>query len=336
MKKQRIVIVGSGAAGSHAAFKIRSYANDANITLISKEPHHCYYKYKLTKYLNGSLKKELLFDSRLQNFTEQDITLRLSQRVSKIDRQNRSLYLAHKEKISYDKLLIATGVKPYVPSAYHSFTQHFTLFNNLEDVELLLANQKALKKPLILAGGLTPVQLALALDSMGSKVDYLMFKKRTKIVLGEEQSLEKTVSILKNSGVRYLEDCEIKGIVKKDHGYTVTYTNGSSKSYSIIFSLFGVESNTRLAEESGIECEKGILVDEHFRTNDKYIYAAGDCAQIYNPKLRDYWVNFGWPNAVVQGMIAAKNICGMKVAYDTNQVNVFDVKGERIRFRNWE
>ena len=80
--QKRFVIIGTGAAGSHCAMKLRELNPAASITMISRGPFHCYHKYALTDYLIGKIKKEALFNKRITTYIEENITVRLSQAVT--------------------------------------------------------------------------------------------------------------------------------------------------------------------------------------------------------------------------------------------------------------
>ena len=335
-KKTHHVIIGSGAAGSYCALKLRELDRTSSITLISREPYHFYHKFALPDYISGKIRKEILFEDKVNTFIDAGITLRLSQEVTRIDTDNKAIYLAHREKTSYDKLLIATGVHSFVPAAYKHFAPMFSFLNNLEDAESLSAEAKKLKSTLIIGGGLTSIKLALALTAAGNSVDYLLYKRKTIKLLADEAAMAIIEELLSKEQVIIIEDTDIKYIEETGKGYFVTFSSGKKQSYTAIVAGFGVQPNIKLAHKAGIDCDFGVLVNEYFETSKKDVYAAGDSAQIYNPTIRDYWVNFGWPNAVAQGKLAARNMCGKKTAYDTNRVNVLDIKGTKINFRNWE
>jgi NAD(P)H-nitrite reductase large subunit len=333
---KRYVIIGAGAAGSHAALEIRKHDRSGSITLISEEPYSLYHKYAMMDYLCDQISKQELFQDTIGRFNARKIHLRLSQQVRRINLKKRMVHLDHRESLPYDVLLLATGVKATVHPAYRRFQKHLTCVNSLDDIEKLKARQSSLERPLILGGSLTAIRLALALRNSGNPVDYLLFHKMTGSLLAGANDFDQVRHLLKEKGVSLFEQTDITGMRGSSKGIKVSFSHGIQRVYSIVFAGFGVEPEKTLAEKTGIACEQGILVDEYFRTNHASIFAAGDVAQIYNPKLRDYWVNFGWPNAVKQGTIAGQNMSGMKKAYQPARVNVLALGGKEINFRNWQ
>jgi nitrite reductase (NADH) large subunit len=334
--KHRYLIIGCGAAGSHAAFQMREMDPTASVTVVSQDSYPVYHKYDLTHYLSGKIKKEALFHDYTDRFVQKHIHLRLSQRVVSIDVTQRSIRLDHREDVPYDKLLLAMGVRGCVHPTYEKFQSYFTLINHLDDIEKLRIHPEKLIRPLILGGSLTGIRLALALKSLGKPVDYLMFKKMTGNLLAGADDFDSVRRLLSCRGIDLMEDIQIATIKQEDTGYRVTFSNEMSNAYSIVFAAFGVKPNIGIAKAAGIACELGVLVNPYFETDRPHIYAAGDIAQIYNPAIRDYWVNFGWPNAVEQGITAARNMCGERVAYDPNAVNILAIGGVKIKFRNWQ
>jgi NADPH-dependent 2,4-dienoyl-CoA reductase/sulfur reductase-like enzyme len=86
---------------------------------------------------------------------------------------------------------------------------------------------------------------------------------------------------------------------------------------------------------SGLHIERGILVNETLQTSVEGVYAAGDCAQVYSPKLRDYWVSIGFGNARNLGRVAALNLLGSSVRAETAETSVFDVDGLSVNNTWW-
>lgn len=334
--RRRYVIVGSGAAGSHAALEIRKHDPGGSITLIGEEPHSMYHKYAMMDYLCGRIPREDLFPDPADRFVRQNIHLRLSQPVVRIEPENRRIRLAHKEHLPYDRLLIATGVRAAVHPTYRPFFPHLTFVNSLEDVEKLRHRVSLMEEPLILGGSLTAIRLAVALRAMGKPVDYLLLRKMTGNLLAGADDFLHVRELLADTGARVLEDVGIGSVSPRGRKFRVSFEGGMKRSYSCLFAGFGVQPNTELARRAGIACDQGILVNEYFETGRPGIFAAGDAAQIYHPRLKDYWVNFGWPNAVKQGALAGRNMCGEKEAYRPERVNVLALGGREITFRNWQ
>ena len=94
--------------------------------------------------------------------------------------------------------------------------------------------------------------------------------------------------------------------------------------------------NVDFIENTRIEKKIGILVDPQLRTSVEDVYAAGDCVEIYHPKIKNYWINFGWPNAAEQGEIAGKNMTGLEEVYQIHETIPFNLMGKAMNARWWD
>jgi NAD(P)H-nitrite reductase large subunit len=282
------------------------------------------------------VQKNDLFHDYADRFTEKDIHLRLSQKVVSIDLKENTVHLAHREHLQYDRLLIATGVRTAIRSSYKPFAEYLTCVNSLDDVEKLKHREATLEHPLILGGSLTAIRLAVALRTMEKPVDYLLFKKMTGSLLAGADDFNRVKELLLDNGVNVFEDMDVEAVVGTEEAIRVSFSNGVKRTYTRLFAGFGVTPNAELARKANIACDQGVLVNEYFETNRAGIFAAGDVAQIYNPKLMDYWVNFGWPNAVKQGALAGQNMADVKKAYQPARANILALGGKEIMFRDWQ
>jgi NADPH-dependent 2,4-dienoyl-CoA reductase/sulfur reductase-like enzyme len=104
---------------------------------------------------------------------------------------------------------------------------------------------------------------------------------------------------------------------------------------SMIGAFFGLVPDIRFLARSGLTIDRGVLVDEYLNAGFEGIYATGDCAQIYHPQIRDYWVSIGHENAVALGRTAALNLAGGKVRADVDMESIYDVKGIKVNTSWW-
>jgi len=203
MKPSRFVIIGAGAAGSHAALHLRERLPLAAITLFSSEPYGFYHKFNLHRFLSGAVKKEDLFYLTHDQFGKLNIHLRLNQPVVAVEPARQRVVLDHGESVDYDKLLLATGVRPFIPPAFRRFASYLTLFGGLADAEKLLHRPERLKLPLVIGGGLTAVKLADALKTRIGSVDYVLHKALTADGLLDEKDYQTLISFLADKGIRF-------------------------------------------------------------------------------------------------------------------------------------
>ena len=103
----------------------------------------------------------------------------------------------------------------------------------------------------------------------------------------------------------------------------------------LVGAFFGLIPNVDFLVGSGLDIERGILVDEYLRTNLPDVWAAGDCAQVYNPAIRNYWVSIGWPNAQRLGEAAARNMLGARARAEEPPANVLTYEGIKVQTAWW-
>jgi len=97
-----------------------------------------------------------------------------------------------------------------------------------------------------------------------------------------------------------------------------------------------IKPNISCIEGSAIDKKLGILVNVRLETSEENIYAAGDCVEIYHPRIKDYWINFGLPNALEQGKIAGMNMLGRNEEYKIQEAIVFNLMGKTLKARWWK
>ena len=104
---------------------------------------------------------------------------------------------------------------------------------------------------------------------------------------------------------------------------------------NLIGAFFGLVPDIKFLAKSGLKIDRGIIVDEYLNTGFPGVYAAGDCAQIYHPELKDYWVSIGHDNAVTLGRSAALNLIGEKIKAEPASTCIFDVGGINVNSSWW-
>ena len=103
----------------------------------------------------------------------------------------------------------------------------------------------------------------------------------------------------------------------------------------MIGAFFGLVPDIRFLARSGLTIDRGILVDEYLNAGFKGIYATGDCAQIYHPEIRDYWVSIGHDNAVELGKIAAMNLVGERERAVVDKESIYEMQGINVNTSWW-
>lgn len=336
MSTDHYVIIGNGPAGNKAASTLRQNNSDARITILSDECLPYYFKPKLTGYIAGNVKKADLVVPNTTSYEEQNIRIRLGQAVEKIDVDNKLIYLHHMETINYTKLIIASGSYQRVLPSMADYSQHLKFITSYSDVmECKDAIQEATDF-FIFGGDFVGFNFVRMLKEMDKNVIVLIYPNAFwPYNLNDEMENIIRKNLLKLDVTTLIKD-DIKTIDPDAGRYKVTTTKGFEIDVDMVFSFNGLVPNIGFVEGSGIDHDHGILVDEHLRSNVEDIYACGSCAQIYNPDIKSYSVSIGWPNAKVQGEVAALNALGGSKEVESVGRKYFDMEGVKIKTTWWE
>jgi 3-phenylpropionate/trans-cinnamate dioxygenase ferredoxin reductase subunit len=302
------VIVGGGMAGAIAAQTLREEGFDGKITLLGQEPNAPYERPPLSKdYLQGKAERDSIFVHPEPWYAEHAVELSLGSAVTSLDPASRTVTTATGERMSYDKLLLATGSKPRhldVPGADLDGAYYL---RNVEDSDGLKIKFADANRVVIIGAGWIGLETAAAARAGGLDVTLLVSGDLPlEHVLGPEvapifDELHRSHGV----DLRYRTTAvELTG----RHG-TVTgvmLSDGTRIDADMIIVGVGVAPRTELAAAAGLKIDNGIVVDEHLRTSDPDIFAAGDIAQTYSPRLGRHIRVEHWANARRQGAVAAK------------------------------
>jgi len=307
----KTVIIGSGPGAINAAIALRKRNSKVHIDIYSADKDFPYYRPSLTKRLSDDLKLEeiLLFPKKY--YKENNINLHLNTEIAKIVPAEKTIYDNERNAIKYDKLIIATGARCFVPPLPGvDLPEVITLrnFRNFNSIKTLIEN--GAKKMAVIGGGLLGLEVANSLLNLGVDVTVLEMAPRILPLQMDIVGSEILTKIINHSGITmktnvYAE--EIVGDVKV-RGVAV-HKNDIIPCDAVIFSA-GIRSNIELAVDAGIEVNRGIVVNEKMQTSLADIYAVGDCAS-FNDVVTGLW-----EPAVKQGRVAGANIAGAGVKYE--------------------
>ncbi|HEX5908573.1 MAG TPA: FAD-dependent oxidoreductase [Propionibacteriaceae bacterium] len=310
------IIVGGGMAGAIAAQTLREEGFDGRITLLSQELNAPYERPPLSKdYLQGKADRDSIFVHPEQWYAENAVELSLGGAVTSLDPASRTVTTAAGAQLHYDKLLLATGSEPRrldVPGADLDGVHYL---RNVEDSERIKIKFGSAKRVVIIGAGWIGLETAAAARAAGLDVTLLVSGDMPlQHVLGPEvapifDELHRSHGV----DLRYRTTAaELTG----NHGAatSVLLSDGTRIETDMIIVGIGAAPRTELAAAAGLKIDNGILVDEHLRTSDPDIFAAGDIAHAYNPRLGRHIRVEHWANARRQGAVVAKAMLGQDTA----------------------
>lgn len=335
MSKEHFVIIGNGPAGHEAAITLRERAPAARVTLISRGRTASYRRRLLPEFIAGRIEEEALYITPVSAYKDQDIKLRCSQSVVGINIDASELILDHKEILPFTGLIIAVGGKPRIPEPFLVFEDLMHTLKTLEDAKVWVDKISSVESVLIIGGDLTSFAMTKALLSLNKKVFFAIDEDAFWPLRSDATLIDEVSQQLAGKGVQILKRKQIKGLTRISDQMLQIKTNDERIEVGMVGAFFGLVPDIRFLAGSGLTIDRGILVDEYLNAGIEGIYATGDCAQIYHPEIRDYWVSIGHDNARVLGRTAALNLAGGQIQAKVPKESILDVQGIRVNTSWW-
>lgn len=301
------VIIGNGTAAVACIEGIRSEDPNGGITLISSEKQHCYGRPLISYYLLGAIGKDKL-DYRPRDFYEKNkVKTMLGERAVKIDVQSKTVVLESGKSVEYQKLLIATGSRPFIPPAegLDGVKNKFT-FMTYDDMEALERAVKPSSRVLVVGAGLIGLKCVEGILGRAGSVTVVDLADRILPSVLDAAGAQMMQKFLEDKGVSFiLNDCALSFTEN-----TAKLKSGKRIDFDILVMAVGVRPNTGLIKEAGGEVNRGIVIDAKCKTSLPDIYAAGDCAEGYDLTIDGKRILALLPNAYFQGKCAGVNMAG--------------------------
>ena len=309
---QDIVIVGAGLAGASAAGSLRVEEFTGRIILIGDEPHLPYERPPLSKgYLLGNDELETAFVHPADWYAEHAVELRTDVEVVALDRAAHEVVLAGGERVPYGKVLLATGSEPLRLDVPGSDLAGVLTLRRIEDSQRLKDAYTRASRVVIVGGGWIGLETAAAARAAGLEVTLLERGELPLIRVLGPQVATVFADLHREHGVDLRTSAVVAEILGVDGVVTgVRLGDGSTIDTELVVVGVGIRPRTELATASGLEVDNGILTDEHLRTFDPDVFAAGDVANATHPLLRRRLRVEHWANAIRQGELAGRTMLG--------------------------
>jgi len=312
-----IVIIGNGISGITVARHIRKLS-DHKITVISSETEHFYSRTALMYIYMGHMKYEHTKPYEDWFWEKNRIDL-LFQHVSKVNFENKVLNFSNDSPaISYDKLIIASGSAPNKFGWPGQDLNGVQGLYSMQDLEKLEELSPKIEHAVIVGGGLIGLELTEMLLSRNKKVTMLVRERSFwdgVLPYEESQMLNEHI---KEHHIDLRLETELDEIMSDENGNVnaIKTTSGEKLICQFVGLTVGVHPNVSFLKDSGLEIDKGVLVNEHLETNIKDVYAIGDCCQHKKPPADRRPVEQIWYTGKIMGEALAKTICKDKTKYE--------------------
>lgn len=308
----RYVIIGGSAAAIGCIEGVRSVDKTGEIILITGETEWNYSRPLISYLLEGKTTRDKMWCRPDSFFTRNGVTVKAGVLATTLDAGDRTVRLSTGERLAYDRLLAATGSRPFVPPIPGLETVERTFcFQTLSDASALAEALRSESRVLILGAGLTGVKCAEGIRGLCAQIAIADLAPRVLPAVLDDTAAAMVQARMEEKGVRfYLNDS-----AAAFRGNTARLQSGTELEFDVLVTAVGVRPNTQLVADAGGAVDRGILVDGRCATTLPDVYAAGDCAQGYDAVSGEKRMLPLWPNAVLQGETAGINMAGGRADY---------------------
>lgn len=323
----KYLLIGGGLASSSAAEAIREADRDGSMLLVGQEVNRPYHRPPLSKeFLRRQKARGELFTQAPQWFEKNHVELRTGRRASHLDVGRMAAILDNGEEISFDRLLLATGATPAPLSVPGADLPNLFYLRTIDDCDLLhhaIDKARAEGRPhpagrgrvTVIGGGVLGVELSASLTQMGLSVDLLVSHPHPWDKFAGEATGRFISLYLQKRGVKVHPDSAVRKLEGDGRVQRVLVSDGSAVECDFVIAAVGAIPNRDLLHGTPISAGRAILTDEHCRTSVANVYAAGDCAAVFDALFGKHRVLDHWDNAIVTGRLAGRNMAGIDERY---------------------
>jgi nitrite reductase (NADH) large subunit len=280
LRLQNLVVIGNGMAAGRALEEFLAKSRQpTRVTVFGAEPRVNYNRILLSPVLSG---EKAFADIVIHDegwYAKHGVTLRRGEAVVAIDRAAKTVETAAGDKLPYDRLVIATGSQPFVIPVPGANLPGVVTFRDLDDVEKMLAAAAKGGHAVVIGGGLLGLEAAAGLAVKGMKVSVVHLMP----TLMERQLdpnagylLEKAIAA---RGIDVFTGANTEAILGETEVTGVKLKDGRLLPADLVVMAVGIRPNAVLAKAAGLECHRGVLVDDFLRTSDPDIFAVGECVE---------------------------------------------------------
>jgi len=316
MEHTHYLIVGASHAALSALHAIRLHDAEQEVTLLTRDDSLPYSPTVLPYVVSGRSDPGRVFLRDESYFARQKVNYRRGARVQKVDAEGSAVELADGSKIAFDKLLLATGAAPMLPAIPGLSGLKFHVLRTLADAVALRAELPRVKRAIVLGGGLIGMHAAENLAKGGAEVSVVEMQPHVLAGYFDAEASSMIERVFAANGVRLLLGASVASFAAQGEGCRARLMDGTELDADLLLVATGVAPVTDFLAGSGIATGRGVLVDEHMRTNVANVWAAGDVAQARGFFTGESIINGILPDAVDQGRIA-----GMAMAEDPGSMS---------------
>ncbi len=286
-QKQRLVVIGNGMAGARFVEEVvaRRGTERFEIVIFGDEPYGNYNRILLSSVLAGSHDPRNIFINSLSWYEEHGVKLYAGKHVHTIDCFNKAVYASDGIVMAYDKLVIATGSKPFIPPLKNMHKENgewkpgIFVFRALDDCDAILKYARLSRQAAVIGGGLLGLEAARGLLNLGLNVHLVHALPHLMNVQLDEPASAILQASIEKMGVKLWLNKMTTAVQGYEHTTGLLFNDGSTLDCDMVIISAGIRPNVELAKQAGLTVEAGIVVSDDLCTSIPDVYAVGECAQ---------------------------------------------------------
>ncbi len=300
---------------------IREVDPIGTITVISDEECPQYSRPMISDFVSGKANRQKMLFRKDDFWKKNDVEALTCKKALSLNAAEKTVALDGGEKIAYEKLLIATGGKPFIPKMEGSDKNGVFTFTTLGDAERLAERIDGgnVNKVVVVGAGLIGISVTEALVKRGLKVTLVELQDRILSLLLDTEASVIVENVVRKAGVSIITGQSVQRILGKPENDgivdRIVLTKGEFVPCDLVIVAIGVVPRTELVTGTDVKTNRGILVDNYMQTNVPSIYASGDVAEAFDFVMNQNRLLPLWPLAVQEGKVAGYNMSGKKTEY---------------------
>lgn len=306
----RVIIIGNGLAGTIAAKTLREQDRTVEIDVFADEKYHYYPRPNLIEFLAGNLPLERIFAFPEEWYSEQNVNVHLEKPGIQIFPDSKEIEVAGGKREKYDFLVLANGSLAFVPPIKGAEKQGVFTLRTLDDAFEILDYLKDRRRVTVIGGGLLGLETARAVKSRDVEVEVVEFFGHLLPRQLDPQGGSLLKGQIEKMGINVHLGLACEEVLGQDSVTGLRFKGGREIQTDVALVAAGVRPNLRIAQEAGLETDRGLVVDDYLQSSHPDIWAAGDITQHAG---RVYGII---PASFNQARVAALNVLGQRQKYE--------------------
>ena len=312
-----IVIIGAGQAAGQCVATLKKLGCTNKIILIGEESHPPYQRPPLSKsFLEGKVGLERVYMKNREFYEENEVEFYPNTLVKEIDREEKKVRTSCGKEFEFKKLVIATGSRARELEIEGIQLGNVYYLRTIDDVEKIKEQMSVCQNLSIIGAGYIGLEVAAVASELGMNVSIFEMADRSMNRTVDKKISEHFEDLHKTNGVNFYFQSNIEKLQGETFIEGVKLDDGSLIPADILIIGIGIIPNQELAENAGLDCNNGILVNDKGITSDQSIFACGDCTNHPNKFLNKNVRLESVQNALEQSKVVAANIMGQEEKYE--------------------